>query len=198
MTSRTTPTRAVVIHGYHATPDDHWFPWLADRLEAAGTATDVPAMPDPGDPDPEAWLAATARAVGTPDEGDAVVAHSLGCLTVLRHLTALPGRWRLGHLVLVAGFVDPLPALPELDAYIASGCEVSAIPAQVNRLTIFRSDEDEYVPTAHTDRLAALLGVTARTIPGTGHFLADDGITELREVLGVLRTEPHAEQAASA
>lgn len=188
MTSRPTPTRTVVIHGYHATPGDHWFPWLADRLAAVGIPAHVPAMPDPGDPDPDAWLAATARAVGTPDEGTAVVAHSLGCLTILRYLAALPGRWRLGHLVLVAGFLDPLPALPNLDGYIASGCDVRAIPAHVTRLTVFRSDADECVPTAHTDRLAALLGVTARTIPGAGHFLADDGVTELPEVLDVLRT----------
>ncbi|MFF7938557.1 RBBP9/YdeN family alpha/beta hydrolase [Nocardia gamkensis] len=187
MTSRPTPVRAVVIHGYHATPEDHWFAWLADRLGDVGVPTRVPALPDPGNPDPEAWLAATAKAVDTPDEGTAVVAHSLGCLTVLRYLTALPGEWRLGHLVLVSGFLDPLPALPELDAFIESGCDVSTIPAHVDRLTIFRSDKDDYVPIAHTDRLAGLLGVPSRVIPGAGHFLADDGLTELPEVIDALQ-----------
>ncbi|NKY27496.1 RBBP9/YdeN family alpha/beta hydrolase [Nocardia gamkensis] len=187
MTSQPTHARAVVIHGYRATPDDHWFPWLADRLDAAGTPTYVPALPGADDPDRVAWLAATAKAVGTPDKGTAVIAHSLGCLTVLRYLAALPGEWRLGHLILVAGFLDPLPALPELDAYIESGCDVSAIPEHLDHLTIFRSDEDELVPTTHTDRLAGLLGVTARAVPGAGHFLADDGITELAEVVDALQ-----------
>jgi len=48
----------------------------------------------------------------TPDEGTVVVAHSLGCLSVLRRLRSLTGPWRLGTLVLVAGFLEPLPALP--------------------------------------------------------------------------------------
>jgi predicted alpha/beta hydrolase family esterase len=116
-----------------------------------------------------------------------VFAHSLGCLTVLRYLTALPGAWRLGHLVLVSGFLDPLPAIPELGAYVESGCDVREIPAHVDRLTIFRSDNDEYVPTSHTDRLAALLDVPARVIPGAGHFLADDGVTQLPEVVDALQ-----------
>jgi len=31
--------RAFIIHGYGATPEDHWFSWLAQQLQAAGVAT---------------------------------------------------------------------------------------------------------------------------------------------------------------
>lgn len=115
--------------------------------------------------------------MGVPDEHTVIVAHSLGCLTVLRHLASLQGPWRLGILVLVSGFVDQLPVLPELDQFIREGCDVSGIAEHIDRIVVVRSDNDPLVPPALTDRLAGLLGVSARMVAGAGHFLADDGVT---------------------
>ncbi|POX42568.1 alpha/beta hydrolase [Streptomyces sp. Ru73] len=186
MTSGTTQRRASIIHGYGASPEDHWFGRLAAQLQAHGIPTTVPALPDPQTPDPARWEAAVRADVGIPDAGSVVVAHSLGCLTVLRHLRALPGPWRLGTLVLVSGFVDRLPALPELDSYIGDGCDVVGLGGRIGRLTVLRSDADPYVPTGHTDRLARLLGVSTEVVPGAGHFLASDGVTSLPEALAAV------------
>ncbi|MFE6621701.1 RBBP9/YdeN family alpha/beta hydrolase [Streptomyces sp. NPDC057740] len=182
MTPGTTQRRASIIHGYGATPEDHWFGWLAGQLRADGVPATIPALPSPQAPDPARWADAVRADLGTPDEHSIVVAHSLGCLTVLRHLRSLPGPWRLGTLVLVSGFVDQLPALPDLNAYIGDGCDVTGLRSHIDRLTIIRSDADPYVPPGHTDRLADLLGIPAQVIPGAGHFLASDGVTSLREV----------------
>ncbi|MFI0818670.1 RBBP9/YdeN family alpha/beta hydrolase [Streptomyces sp. NPDC021098] len=183
MTTGTTQRRASIIHGYGASPEDHWFGWLGEQLGTDGIVTTIPALPNPRDPDPAQWTEAVRTDLGTPDENSIIVAHSLGCLTVLRYLRSLPGPWRLGTLVLVSGFVDQLPALPELNSYIGDGCDVEELSNHVERLTIIRSDADPYVPPGHTDRLAGLLGVSAEVVPGAGHFLASDGVTSLREVL---------------
>lgn len=124
--------------------------------------------------------------VGTPDHDAIVVAHSLGCITVLRYLLSLPKPWRLGDLVLVSGFVDALPALPLLDSYIGDGLDVAGLSDHIDRLTVIRSDDDPYVPTDHTDRLADLLGTSALIVPGAGHFLASDGVTSLPLVLDAI------------
>ncbi|KAB8170922.1 serine hydrolase family protein [Streptomyces sp. 3MP-14] len=181
MTPGTTVRRAAIIHGLGASPDDHWFGWLAERLAADGVPTAVPALPDPDAPDPARWAEVLRAEVGVPDAHTVVVAHSLGCLTVLRHLRSLPGPWRLGTLVLVAGFVDRLPALPELDPFIGEGPEVAGLAERVDRLAVLRSDADPLVPAGHTDRLARLLGSSARVVPGAGHFLASDGVISLPE-----------------
>jgi predicted alpha/beta hydrolase family esterase len=183
MTTRTSQRRASIVHGYGATPADHWFGHLAEQLRRAGIPTTIPALPDSGAPDPAAWTAAVRADAGTPDENSIIVAHSLGCLAVLRHLRSLPSPWRLGTLVLVAGFVDPLPALPGLDAFIADGCDVQGLADRIDHLTVLRSDADPVVPPGHTDRLARLLGTTAEIVPGAGHFLASDGITSLPQAL---------------
>lgn len=183
MTTRTTQQRASIIHGYYASPEDHWFGWLADQLEAAGIATTIPALPNPQDPDPAQWIATVRDDLGTVEENSIVIAHSLGCLTVLRYLGSLPGPWHLGTLVLVSGFVDQLPALPDLDSYIGDGCDVEGLSHHIDRLTVIRSDADPFVPHGHTDRLADLLGIAAMVVPGAGHFLTSDGVTSLPEVL---------------
>ncbi|MDQ1103390.1 RBBP9/YdeN family alpha/beta hydrolase [Nocardioides zeae] len=186
MTPAPAHRRAVIFHGFRATPEDHWFGWLAARLAQHDIPTTVPALPGPAEPDPAAWERAVAAALRTPDAGTCVVAHSLGCLTVLRHLRARPPAWRLGTLVLVSGFVERLPALPELDGFIGDGGDTSGIADRVDCLVVLRSDDDPIVPPELTDRLAARLGVEAQVVPGAGHFMASDGVTALPQVLDVL------------
>lgn len=181
-TSSVTPRRALIFHGYGATPSDHWFGWLASQFERAAIQTVVPPLPQPLDPNAGLWQGTVGAALGTPDERTIVVAHSLGCLAVLRHLASLQGRWRLGTLVLVSGFVDRLPVLPELDEFIGGGCDVSGLAEHIDQIVVMRSDNDPLVPVASTDRLAELLGISAQVVPGAGHFLADDGVTSLPQV----------------
>ncbi|WP_051297720.1 RBBP9/YdeN family alpha/beta hydrolase [Brevibacterium album] len=190
-TPRTTHRRAAIFHGYGATPAYHWFGWLAQQLEAEGISTEVPALPQPLDPRPEQWESCVRAALGAPDAHTVAVAHSLGCLSLLRSLRSLSRGWRLGALVLVSGFTDRLPVLPELDAFIGEGCDVSGLTERIGRIAVIRSDDDSIVPPAHTDRLAARLGVSAQVVPGAGHFLAAEGITELPAVRDAIRaSEP--------
>lgn len=79
-----------------------------------------------------------------------------------------------------------------MDVYIEGGCDVSTIGDHVEQNTVIRSDQDPYVPTTHTDRLAEQLGVTAHVIDGAGHFLASDGIDTLPEILPFVRRTGNA------
>lgn len=179
MTFSTTLQNAFIFHGYGATPDDHWFGWLAQQLNSANMRTSVPALPNPLAPDAARWQEAVRDTAGVASGRTAMVAHSLGCLAVLRHLASLTGKWRLGRLVLVSGFLDPLPALPALDEFIGNGCEVTGLREHIDEIIVIRSDDDPLVPPPHTDRLAALLDARALVVPGAGHFLAADGYTTL-------------------
>jgi len=87
--------RVVVVHGYDAAPDSHWFPWLRRRLAAEGVRTVLVDLPEPSYPETGAWLDAVGRAVGEVDEHTHLVGHSLGCITLLRHLAGLPRLERL-------------------------------------------------------------------------------------------------------
>ena len=178
--------RVVVVHGYDAAPGDHWFPWLRERLGALGVRTVLAELPEPSFPEAGAWLDAVARALGEPDEHTRVVAHSLGCIAVLRHLEALPQPWTLGGLVLVAGFTGRLESVPVLDAFLAEDVDVRPVRAHVRRRLVLRSDDDPTVPPAATDALAARLDAPVVVVAGAGHFCGEDGVTRLPPVLEAL------------
>ncbi|MFF0989922.1 RBBP9/YdeN family alpha/beta hydrolase [Kocuria nitroreducens] len=178
--------RVVVVHGYDAAPDQHWFPWLRDRLAAEGVRTVVVELPEPSFPEAGAWLAAVAKAVGEPDRHTHLVGHSLGCITLLRHLAALPRPWELGGLVLVAGFTGRLEGVPLLDEFLTEDVDVSAVRANVRRRLVLRSDDDPTVPPAATEALAERLDARVQVVPRAGHFCGSDGVTRLPAVLEAL------------
>ena len=183
MSSPTRPQRGVIVHGYGATPADHWFGWISEELRQRGIPTQVPALPRPDAPEPMQVDAILSSSIGRPDEGTVIVAHSLGAVATLRHLASLRPGWRLGRLVIVAGFADPLPGLPELKGFLIPTNLIAPLAIRITRLRVLRSDDDPVVPAEHTDRLADLLHTSSVVAQGRGHFLADEGVTSLPELL---------------
>ena len=172
--------RVVIVHGFNGDPANHWFPWLASELVGEGFPVTRVALPEPTRPDPGAWAAALAEQAGTLD-GAVVVAHSLGCITVLSHLGQHPEQRPRG-LVLVAGFDAPVAALPELDFYIGDGVGTGDLLPRLGEVAVVMSDGDHIVPNADTAAMAKRLGVEPTVVPGAKHFLYSDGVTEVPEV----------------
>lgn len=182
--------RLVILHGYTASPDSHWFEWLREECSADGTEVRIPALPESDSPSPRRWFDTARSAIGALDPGTAVVGHSLGCITALHAIDEIGARqpgWRLGALVLVSGFAEPVPGLPELDAFVETVPDLGALAGRIASRTVIRSDDDRVVPPPLTSRLAASLDATEVVVAGAGHFLAREGSTELPEAARALR-----------
>lgn len=130
--------RVLIVHGFAAAPDAHWFPWLRDALDTAGVDATVVTLPSPDAPKAAAWQAAVGEAIGVPDAGTWIVAHSLGGITVLRALAALTDPWQLGGLVLVSGFTGALKSLPVLDEYLSTDVDVERIANYIRVRAVVR------------------------------------------------------------
>lgn len=144
-------------------------------------------LPTPDAPKAAAWKDAVAEAIGVPDAGTWVVAHSLGGITVLRALAALMEPWQLGGLVLVSGFTRALKSLPALDEYLSTDVDAERTAKNIGVRIMVRSDADAFVPVAASDELARRLSAELHIQPGAGHFLAEDGVSHLPVVLDLLR-----------
>ncbi|GAA2182571.1 alpha/beta hydrolase [Brooklawnia cerclae] len=179
--------RVIVFHGYQASPSDHWFGWLADELATTGASVRIPTMPNSDDPDRESWVAQAAREIGAPDEHTAIVTHSLGGVTALHALDRIDGDWTLGAFIAVAGFVQPLPELPPLDAFTVRAPDVHRTTSRTVYRRVLLSADDPFVPVDHALTLARLLDAETTTFPSAGHFLGRDGFTRLPHVLAQLR-----------
>lgn len=176
--------RIVVAHGYLASPDKHWFPWLVDQYDAG--VVSVPALPNPTEPQLGPWLEALQDAVGDVDDETILLGHSLGSITTLRMLDARPRPWTLRGLILVAGFAQPLPNLPRLDPFTAAPLDFASIVAATPRRHVFGSDNDTTVAPPITAALARDLDAPLTILPGGGHFVERQGCRSIPELLPVL------------
>lgn len=194
-TPRTTPfERVVVLHGFRASPQHHWFPWIEETIPG----TEVVALPDSASPDAEAWIGTTVNAIGALGPEVAVVAHSLGCVTAVRAVERLAAGGTggsLGAFVAVSPFAEPLTHSGDegLDAFAAhglgpflDGVDLPGAGPHLGAVTVIRSDDDPLVAPHLSDAFAR--GLEARTVvvPGARHFLAAHGVTELPTVVDAL------------
>ncbi len=170
--------RVVILHGYTAHPGKHWFGWLADQLAPHGIETHIPALPDTDNPDAAAWTDAALAAIGTPGSDTVVIGHSLGTITAIRALGrafADDEGVRLGGLVLVAPFIDPVPGLSELDRFAENVPELASLAERIERRLVIHSDHDPVVPIALAPPVVAGLAAEVVEIPGGGHFMESEG-----------------------
>jgi uncharacterized protein len=175
----------VIVHGLSATPQSHWFPWLTEQLAPEGVTVTVPAMPDTERPRLDAWLATLAE---LPIGADTVlVGHSLGAITVVRHLLREGGAPVRGALLL-AGFVAPVPGLPEIDHFTDDLPDLDGFAAVAPRRHVIASDDDAVAPPVLTHELAGRIDAPLEEIAGGGHFLGREGWTEMPRVLELLRS----------
>ncbi len=145
--------RVLIVHGYAAAPDAHWFPWLRDSLQTTGIGAAVVTLPTPDAPKAAAWTDAAAEAIGVPDAGTWIVAHSLGGITVLRALATLTEPWQLGGLILVSGFTGALKSLPVLDEYLSTDIDAERIAKNIGIRAMVRSDADASCQRQHPTNL---------------------------------------------
>ena len=186
------PQRVVIIHGYNANPASHWFAAVADALAVDGIVVDVTELPDPTSPSLDRWVAAAREAIGEIDEHTVIVAHSLGSITTLRVLadrfrTAESGGRILGALISVAGFDQPLPTLPKLDAFTVDPPALAPIAARIRRRIVIVSDHDDVVAPDLTKDFAHRFDAELVEIDGGGHFRARDGFDDFPALTALIR-----------
>ena len=177
MITSNTILRVVIIHGWADDPSKGWMGWLAHSLRDRGVEVVAPRMPDPKQPNVEAWLKEVSSVVGVIDEQTALVGHSLGTYVLLRYLDGYARDDKLGKLILVAGFggheraEQGKHALPEVD--------FNRIRGRVNQIFNVYSDNDEIIPPAWSEALGRSLDAQNIIDPGKGHFAGLHGCDTL-------------------
>ncbi len=174
--------RVVILHGAYGRPDSNWFPWLAERVQAAGHEALLPSFPTPQGQSPAAWLDAYDRQVDdtVSRSRTILVAHSLGVAFALRLAARAGAADPYRGALLAAGFWGTL-GLPDYDPINApfftaldwdearAGCGAD--------ITGYAGDDDPYVPLRFSREIAERLGAPLQIIPGGKHLNAENGMT---------------------
>lgn len=81
---------AFIFHGTGGYPEENWFPWMRDKLEALGYEVIVPQFPTPDNQTPESWFEVFHQHDSKLNDETVIFGHSLGgsfLLHVLQNLT---------------------------------------------------------------------------------------------------------------
>ncbi|MBG6245756.1 hydrolase [Candidatus Symbiopectobacterium sp. 'North America'] len=176
-----------IVHGYGASPSEHWFAWLKSEMEKTGATVSIIDLPTPDDPQPQAWQRALETQVTSLDNNTYFVAHSLGSITLLRFLEKHPANAPIGGYILVSGFNERLSTLPQLDRFIKPDIDYGKLVQRASTRVVIAAPDDNVVPYRFSQALAKSLDARFITVEQGNHFLASDGFTEFPLVLAELK-----------
>ena len=174
--------RVFIVHGYDATPNDNWFPWLKKELETKGFKVESPQMPEADHPTLDKWLAHLKKTIGDCDEDTFLVGHSLGTITILRFLENLPKNQKIGGVVLVGGFSESLGFEP-LETFTQKPLDYEKVKKSVNKIVAIHSTDDPSVPYRFSEIIRDKLKAELITLCGAGHINWKSKYFELPQAL---------------
>jgi len=169
--------RVFIVHGWEGYPEEGWFPWLKEKLEAEGFKVFVPQLPDAANPRIYNWVPKLQEVVGTPDAETYFVGHSMGCQTIARYLESLPDDVVIGGVVFVAGFFKRLTGLEDDVAvqatdehWLTTPLDLEKVKSHMRGSAAIFSDHDPFVPLDNIDDFENILESTIHIIANKGHF----------------------------
>ena len=184
--------RVFIIHGFDAHPRKHWFVWLKQQVENLGASAEILSMPNPQKPILEEWIECIKHNVGMPNKDTFFVAHSLGTISTLRYIHTLKQdkqNPKIGGILLVSGFCNPLPSLPELDSFAKGDLDFANIITRVKNRIVISAQDDEIVPYEFSKNLAQNIEATFVGEPKGGHFMQSDGFDTFELLFALLRLQ---------
>ncbi len=179
--------RVFLIHGWGGSPDRDWMPCAKAELERKGYEVIAPAMPDTEHPVIDAWVQHLTSVVGTPEQTDIFIGHSIGCQTILRYLEDLEGK--VGKVILVAPWftlsnLDNVEMWTVADPWLKTPIDFGKIKSKYQSMTTIFSDNDPWVPyQVNVDLFRAKFNPEIITLHNKGHITEDEGSTQLPELL---------------
>lgn len=180
-----------VVHGYTASANAHWFPYLAQQLQQTDIACYCLNMPDSMQPNPTEWLDYLKQHLQLTEQ-TLVVGHSLGCIATLNLL--LNQQQPILSGIFVSGFNQTIPHLAELTPFIDIYQELLVKSGLSTKQLFNRTPcaiaayDDHIVPHQYTDTLATSLQANYIRLQQGGHFLDREGWKEFPLVLQQIQT----------
>ncbi|OOF69607.1 RBBP9/YdeN family alpha/beta hydrolase [Rodentibacter caecimuris] len=170
-----------IVHGYTASPNNHWFPWLKQQLSQYSINCECLTMPESSNPTPDKWLAYLELHTKI-NANTVLVGHSLGCVAIMnllaKHCIKPAGA------VFVSGFYQVPETLPMLTSFIDF---YSSLPSLPNfKSYVVSAMDDDIVPHKYSSELSIHLSADYIRLSQGGHFLDREGWSKFPLVLELI------------
>ncbi len=181
---------AFIFHGTAGYPEENWFPWLKEKLEAKGYQVFVPQFPTPEGQSLDAWLRIYESIQQHGSAESLYIGHSLGGVFLLKLLELLKHKAKVAAFVGTPIGVRPIQNYNEDSSFAGFYFNWPKIKKQADNFIVFQSDNDPYVSKGNGEELSKQLGVELSFVPNAGHFNLKSGYTKFPELWDEL--EPQA------
>lgn len=205
--------RAYIFHGWEATNESNWFPWLAQELRKKEFEVTAPNFPNTANPQLDEWLdfigsrAPLARpenislprqAKGLQLQNSILIGHSLGTPFILRLLEKFASE-NLEHMsggeMIKPVYTDRVKAaflvsafdrslgFPEIDNFVEKPFNWQKIKNACEKFYIFQGENDPYIPLWIAEEMAKKLDAELIVEPNGDHLNAPAGFLEYPRLL---------------
>jgi hypothetical protein len=161
--------KAILVHGWDGGVDKNWFPWLNKELIDIGYSVQPLSMPDPASPQRRSWVKHLQDHVIV-NKKTILIAHSIGCIAVIRYLETIPEIPKA--IILVAPFVNNEHDYKTVRSFFHGPIDWAKIRKCKNIHTIY-SDDDPFVSIWQKSVFEDEANATTRLVCGSGHFDGD-------------------------
>lgn len=160
--------RIILVHGYKASPQTNFWPWLKRELTDRRFEVLMPELPTPETPDRDVWTKALLEAVGPLSDQDIVVGHSLGGAAALRLLEAAEARTTPHACVLVS--TPWLIKDEKFSGFFLTDLDHDVLMWRASKFVVVHAKDDKVIPLAHADRYAQVFHAELVAPEAGGHF----------------------------
>jgi hypothetical protein len=163
--------RIILVHGFNASPEMNFHPWLAAQLRAKGFEVVVPALPlkSGEELDLPTVMKAMEEQVGFLKPDDILLGHSLGALIILQYMEAVE-MLETPRAVIMVGAPFKV-SKPELRRLFFVDLDADVAMWKAKEFYVVHSKDDALVPFEHGQKLAAFLKAKLIETETDGHFM---------------------------
>lgn len=177
-----------IFHGVGGSPQENWFPWLAEKLKEQGHRVIVPQFPHADHPEPKEWLGEFEPSASLLN-GDAIlIGHSLGGAFALRLLERATQPIRATFLVAsvwnrMGNEYDPL-----MTSFTAEPYDWPKIRKNGGAMHVFHGENDPYIALEKSEQLANNLQADFTIIPEGKHLNATAGFKTFEQLFNEIQS----------
>jgi leucyl-tRNA synthetase len=177
----------LILHCKSGSPESDFYPWLKAELETKGFKVQVPALPNPGEPDDGEQTEFVLKNCNI-DENTVVIGHSFGAIVALRLLErgAKVNRVVLAGLPYSGKFTDG-KTRPTVAAAAKKGFDFAKIKTQTQSLIALYDTNDPVVPVSDGKLLEQNRVPVVYVRTNGGHFHEKQEPAVLEQVLPVIK-----------
>lgn len=165
--------RVILVHGFNASPQSNFHPWLAEQLREHGFEIVTPTLPlsTTDELNLPIIIEEMRRQIGYVKSDDIFLGHSLGAFIILQYLEAVEMTETPRAVVMVAA--PWKVSRPEIRRLFLVDLDADVLMWKAREFVVVHSKDDALVPFAHGQTLAESLKARLVATEKDDHFLGE-------------------------